>query len=636
MTLDNVSQLPERPVKNDPGHPKDHEIIHAALKEIKTNLDKGQSYVDVEDFRQSSDTADHQMVQRAVIYAKDNRIKEVRMKASNYVFKQGINMNGCSRLKVSGNGIRSTEIFVPGTASNNQVDSVFWTSGPCSNLTFTDFSVKGTVVDDATGPRRARVFSPTPGFSQAFTFRGDRIPANDGSTPNPAYPKVENIKINNVAINGSRTLPFIFSGVSGTAEVTNSEFRNTMDPGWIYCERVVAHNLVSVLSADNGFSFSRGNKSVIASGLYAINPAFYGVWVSGFLTTDGPAGKGPENFNISNVSIMNAGLGGIVLDNGPKNGKITGVYINGVSRGPSDEPDGSGGIGIRFGGYPSDNRTTPTDYASNIEINDFVLIDCAKGGIQVTGSKDITVRNGLIINAGSEFDYDGTTVIPDTSTTQNFGIGTGGIAAGTVSGFNATDVKVIDNRSTPRTNYPLYLDGTTAPDYSGIVFSGTRRTAASDSASFERRMLGSTIIQSMLILPSGLRAGANTASGTVRGSDVNGAAGSRRQIGQALTASSARWDVAASGDAESGSNAGSNFVVAGYGDNGTKIADYLTIRRSDGRATINGGLQIKSYTTATRPSAATAGTGTNIFDTTLGKPIWSDGTNWKDATGANA
>lgn len=634
MTLDNVSQLPDRPVKNDPGHPKDHEIIHAALKEIKIKLDNGQSYVDVEDFRQSSDTADHQMVQRAVLFAKDNKLREIRMKASNYTFKQGINMNGCSRLTIRGNGLRSTEIFVPGTASNNQVDSVFWTSGPCSNLTFTDFSIKGTVVDDATGPRRSRVFSPTPGYSQAFTFRGDRIPANDGSTPNPAYPKVENIKLNNIAINGSRTLPFLFSGVSGTAEVTNSEFRNTMDPGWIYCERVVAHNLVSVLSADNGFSFSRGNKSVIASGLYAINPAFYGLWVSGFLTTDGPAGKGPENFNISNVSVINAGLGGIVLDNSPKNGKITGIYINGVSRGPADEPDGSGGIGIRFGGYPSDNRVSPADYASNIEINDFILIDCAKGGIQVTGSKDITVRNGLIINAGSEFDYDGTTVIADTSTTQNFGIGTGGIAAGTVSGFNATDVKVIDNRSTPRTNYPLYLDGTTAPDYSGIVFSGTRRTSASDSASFERRMLGSTVIQSMLILPSGLRSGANSATGTVRGSDVNGASGSRRQMAQAMTAGTARWDVAATGDAESTGNAGSNFAIAAYADNGTKIADHLTIRRTDGRLTANGAIQYKSYTTAARPTAASVGTGSCIFDTTLGKPIWSDGTNWKDATGA--
>lgn len=39
MTLDNVSQLPENPVANSPGHINDHKIIHEALKEVKTELD---------------------------------------------------------------------------------------------------------------------------------------------------------------------------------------------------------------------------------------------------------------------------------------------------------------------------------------------------------------------------------------------------------------------------------------------------------------------------------------------------------------------------------------------------------------------------------------------------------------------
>lgn len=40
-----------------------------------------------------------------------------------------------------------------------------------------------------------------------------------------------------------------------------------------------------------------------------------------------------------------------------------------------------------------------------------------------------------------------------------------------------------------------------------------------------------------------------------------------------------------------------------------------------------------SGTTAARPSASTAGAGFAYFDTTLGKPIWSNGTAWVDATG---
>lgn len=38
--------------------------------------------------------------------------------------------------------------------------------------------------------------------------------------------------------------------------------------------------------------------------------------------------------------------------------------------------------------------------------------------------------------------------------------------------------------------------------------------------------------------------------------------------------------------------------------------------------------------TASRPSASAVGAGAEFFDTTLGKPIWSNGSVWKDATGA--
>lgn len=42
----------------------------------------------------------------------------------------------------------------------------------------------------------------------------------------------------------------------------------------------------------------------------------------------------------------------------------------------------------------------------------------------------------------------------------------------------------------------------------------------------------------------------------------------------------------------------------------------------------------KTYTTAGRPSAATAGAGAEYYDTTISKPVYSDGTVWRDATGA--
>lgn len=41
----------------------------------------------------------------------------------------------------------------------------------------------------------------------------------------------------------------------------------------------------------------------------------------------------------------------------------------------------------------------------------------------------------------------------------------------------------------------------------------------------------------------------------------------------------------------------------------------------------------KANTTAGRVAASSAGAGAHYYDTTLNKPVWSDGTNWRDATG---
>ncbi len=45
-------------------------------------------------------------------------------------------------------------------------------------------------------------------------------------------------------------------------------------------------------------------------------------------------------------------------------------------------------------------------------------------------------------------------------------------------------------------------------------------------------------------------------------------------------------------------------------------------------------LRTRSYTTATRPTASVMGAGFQLFDLTLNKPVWSDGTNWRDAAGS--
>ena len=45
-------------------------------------------------------------------------------------------------------------------------------------------------------------------------------------------------------------------------------------------------------------------------------------------------------------------------------------------------------------------------------------------------------------------------------------------------------------------------------------------------------------------------------------------------------------------------------------------------------------MQLMAYTTAARPTPAAAGVGGVIYDSTLGLPIYSNGSSWRDATGA--
>ena len=46
--------------------------------------------------------------------------------------------------------------------------------------------------------------------------------------------------------------------------------------------------------------------------------------------------------------------------------------------------------------------------------------------------------------------------------------------------------------------------------------------------------------------------------------------------------------------------------------------------------------KVEQYTTAARPDVDDVEVGAEIFDTTLGKPVWSDGTDWVDSTGTPA
>lgn len=76
-----------------------------------------------------------------------------------------------------------------------------------------------------------------------------------------------------------------------------------------------------------------------------------------------------------------------------------------------------------------------------------------------------------------------------------------------------------------------------------------------------------------------------------------------------------------------------------YWGNGASGADTVLYRISAGKLKTDTALETGGPLTASplgtgqRPLASAAGVGAQMYDTTLGKPIWSDGSVWKDALG---
>ena len=124
---------------------------------------------------------------------------------------------------------------------------------------------------------------------------------------------------------------------------------------------------------------------------------------------------------------------------------------------------------------------------------------------------------------------------------------------------------------------------------------------------------------------------------TATSSGIGGAAGATRSLdyytGAAGVTTGRRWAARTSSSAESGSDAGSDYELVSYNDSGAGTSVRARVRRSDGRFTVFAPFQSAAYATGSRPSAATAGVGAVIFDSTLGKPLWSNGSAWVDATG---
>lgn len=113
---------------------------------------------------------------------------------------------------------------------------------------------------------------------------------------------------------------------------------------------------------------------------------------------------------------------------------------------------------------------------------------------------------------------------------------------------------------------------------------------------------------------------------------IQGASGSVRRI-QLDSGVVSRWFMQANATPESGSNSGSDLEIIARSDTGASLGTAMSIRRSNRQTTFHYPVGVPATPTSGRPTPAAAGPGAHLFDTTLNKPLWSDGTYWRDASG---
>lgn len=499
------------------------------------------------------------------------------------------------------------------------IDHLFGNTGAVKRFTLRGATFVGATVDDVTVPRRSRTYSGTQ-VNAFVIINGDLVPAG-------GYPEARDVVIEDCHITGTSSLPVLLRGIRGRARVARSSFTLTMDVGWTFCERVECVDNTSIKSADNAFSMSRGNQSVHCAGNYAELCAYSAYFAGGFV-----GDKGPTNIDIVGNQAKRTGLAGIQCDESAKYGTITGNMLDGgYYRGTSDDLTDAACVGIFLAGFPDTDRANPTDWADGFNVSNNTIRRYPRAGVLGVGVKRSLIQGNVILDIGTQYLADGTTAISSADQTQNVGI----LLDQTTTNSDVVIAlnHIVDSRSTPYMNWAIYPVGSSvAAEYFNSMV-GARNAYNLVETGPTRNINWGAVFQTNVKATAGLTCGANAATGTIAGVDINGADGSNR-MHNIQTAGSIRWRFGADGTADTSTSTGSNFQLRRHLNDGNYLDIPLEVTRSNGQVKLAiYPVKVFSAVTGSRPTASAAGVGAHMFDTTLGKPIWSDGTNWKDATG---
>lgn len=425
------------------------------------------------------------------------------------------------------------------------------TSTSFHDFTIDSMTFSGPVNEFPTSPKRTRTTSGA-GCITAVYITGDGDPWTAGVQP------VSNFTMRNCTVQNCTALPIRISGITGSVKVTDNNFINNQDPGFIFNEEVIFSNNHCMMGQDNGVSLSRGNKKVVCTGNTIENCAYQGIFLAGFdLDNESLLDTGPTNFTVTGNTIKNVGLNGIYADAAPMNGVIAGNTVQqGYYRGPAGSTATDiNSVGIYIAGYPFPyNQTTtitsgsngqtlpqatinvasttglpaagtfslngevitytgttsttftgctggtstmstgqtvtqlPSAYASNIQVTGNVLYQCGRAGVELFAANHIDIDSNLILDCGTYYKADGTTVIATNDVTSNVGIlihnnlGTActnvNVRNNTITESRTGNTTPFPNATTQNTNYGIvpYTSIPSSFNYSNNRMSGCRNS----------------------------------------------------------------------------------------------------------------------------------------------------------------
>lgn len=564
----------------------------AATKNYVTRLAPVTIFVD--DFT-GTDTARWQAALSAAVAAGKS---VVQAGARTYSITSTLAIDGLQSVVIRGQGSGRTALQI--AAGSGMLQNLFANSvgagGTISNVIFEDFDIIGGMTNNPVGmTRTGRTFGD--GVDTPILLNGNAVPTQ---TTNAV---VSNITVRRVHIYGCQGLPVSFRGCSQVF-LLDCTFERTMDAGFTWCDGVTVSRNASLWSADNGFSISRGCTNIIVGQNRVHGCWYWGVWLAGFSTDDGP-----QDFSCVGNEITTAGSGGITCDQGGRNGTIVGNMIRDIPRGGDGTSTYGLGIYLRGG-----LNTGGTHWCENVTVASNTIIDAQRGGILVRDySRNILVDGNLIIRPGSQNDQTGTAVSASDAY-NNFGVSVP-CTSGEVAEFSNIQIEnnfAIDDRATPYMNFGTVLS-------TGLEQIVTRQ--------FNRWVGARNSTDEYMTPPVFLGVTIGRNASTSADMALNSANNSSRRI-IFRSAGTSRGVFGYKSTDETGP------YFTSYADNGSTTTDVFQINRTNHYMKHLRPVGLAAYTTATRPTMTGISAGACVFDTTLNKPIWWDGSGWRDASGA--